>query len=401
MRDNPTGGFVMLYRNYTEELLGIKDVIVIGIENINDEIHIHFELKRKPHSCPCCNSSTDCIHDYRYQIIKDVSILTKKTYLHFRKRRYICKLCNKRFYEDATFLPRYHRMSSRLVSHVISLLHTTHSMKSIAKSVNLSVPTVCRVFKYIYYSNTKLSKVLSIDEFKGNAGAKYQCILTDPKNKKVLDILKTRELTELSSYFKKFKNRDKVEFFIMDMWKPYKDIAETYFKKATIVIDKYHFIRQVLWAFERVRKSEQKNFAKVRRLYFKRSRWLLLKRMNKLKDEDKAAVEIMLQASSKLKEAYLIKEKFYEFVDSEDLWDAKKKLTAWYMYVGISKLPEFEACLKTINNWEKYILNSFICPYTNGFTEGVNNKIKVIKRNAYGVRNFERFRTRILHAMSG
>ena len=74
---------------------------------------------------------------------------------------------------------------------------------------------------------------------------KYQCILTDPQNKKVLDILHGREQHILSDYFRKFNDRDKVKYFIMDMWQPYKDIAETYFKNATIIIDKFHFIRQV------------------------------------------------------------------------------------------------------------------------------------------------------------
>jgi transposase len=291
-------------------------------------------------------------------------------------------------------------MSSRLVEFIVSELKNTYSMTSIAIKANVSVPTICRVFKYVSYTNTRLPKVLSIDEFKGNAEAKYQCIITDPHNKRVFDILKSRESHELSSYFKRFNNRGEVRYFVMDMWKPYKDIAETYFKNATIVIDKYHFIRQVLWAFERVRKSEQKKFANERRIYFKRSKKLLLKRMNQLKEDEKSAVETMLRASSKLKEAYLLKEKFYEFIDSRDLTEAKKKLAAWYLYIGVCKVPEFNECLKTISNWEKYILNSFICPYTNGYTEGVNNKIKVLKRNAYGVRNFERFRNRILHTMA-
>ena len=71
-----------------------------------------------------------------------------------------------------------------------------------------------------------------------------------------------------------------------------------------------------------------------------------------------------------------------------------------YLYVDVSNVPEFDECSKTIKNWENYILNSFTCPYTNGFTEGCNNKIKVLKRNSYGVRNFERFRSRILHMMA-
>jgi transposase len=186
----------------------------------------------------------------------------------------------------------------------------------------------------------------------------------------------------------------------MDMWKPYKEVAETFFKNATIVIDKYHFIRQVIWAFERVRKSEQKKFADIRRKYFKRSRFLLLKRMKTLNEEQLQAVEVMLKTSTKLNDAYLLKEKFYEFVDSPDLESAKRNLKAWYMFVAACNVPEFNECVKTINNWEKYILNSFTCPYTNGYTEGTNNKIKVLKRNAYGVRNFKRFRNRILHVMS-
>ena len=56
--------------------------------------------------------------------------------------------------------------------------------------------------------------------------------------------------------------------------------------------------------------------------------------------------------------------------------------------------------MNTIIHWQDYILNSFECPYTNGYTEGVNNKIKVLKRNAYGVRNFKRFKNRILHMMT-
>lgn len=127
---------------------------------------------------------------------------------------------------------------------------------------------------------------------------------------------------------------------------------------------------------------------------------MLLKRMKTLNEEQLQAVEVMLKTSTKLNDAYLLKEKFYEFVDSPDLESAKRNLKAWYMFVAACNVPEFNECVKTINNWEKYILNSFTCPYTNGYTEGTNNKIKVLKRNAYGVRNFKRFRNRILHVMS-
>jgi transposase len=392
----------MLQSNYIENILGIKDIIITSVNQTDTELHISFDMKKTLHSCPCCNTSTEYIHDYRNQTIKEVSAFGKVTYLHLRKRRYICKHCGKRFYENTPFLPRYHRMTSRLINSIIQEMKSTQSLKSVAMRANVSIPTVCRVFNYINYSLLNLPNVLSIDEFKGNTSeGKYQCIITDPHNHKVLDILKSRESHVLVDYFKQFNNRKDVKYFVMDMWKPYKEIAETFFKNATIVIDKYHFIRQVLWAFERVRKVEQKKFIKERRLYFKRSKKLLLKRMKSLASEDKAAVELMLQASQRLREAYLLKEKFLEFVDSEDIHSAKKNLLAWYLYVDVSNVPEFDECSKTIKNWEKFILNSFICPYTNGFTEGCNNKIKVLKRNSYGVKNFKRFRSRILHMMAG
>ncbi len=72
----------------------------------------------------------------------------------------------------------------------------------------------------------------------------------------------------------------------------------------------------------------------------------------------------------------------------------------WITDAESSELPQFEKCAKTIRNWISGILNSFSVPYTNGFTEGCNNKIKVLKRNAYGYKNFVRFRNRILHIFS-
>lgn len=392
----------MLYQNnYIEKLLGIKGVILKNIEENSNSITITFKLEVKEHTCPCCGAITTRIHDYRVQTIKEVPMFGKHTYFKYYKRRYVCSSCNKRFYEDANFVPRYHRMTSRLVSYIVTKMRNIYSMTSIAKECNVSVPTVTRVFNYVNFSFKNLPSVLSIDEFKGNAGKhKYQCILTDPKNKRVLDILEGRELHILTDYFKKFKDRKNVKYFVMDMWQPYKDIAETYFKNATIVIDKYHFIRHVIWAFERVRKSEQKKFAAVRRKYFKRSRFLLLKRMKNLNEEEIQAVEVMLKTSSKLQDAYMLKEKFYDFIDSTDLESAKQNLKAWYLFVSTCDVPEFDTCVKTINNWEKYILNSFTCNYTNGYTEGINNKIKVLKRNAYGVKNFDRFRNRILHVMN-
>ena len=81
---------------------------------------------------------------------------------------------------------------------------------------------------------------------------------------------------------------------------------------------------------------------------------------------------------------------------STDSLQAKERLHEFRLLAYVAALEEIDSCLKMLQNWEPYILNAFDCPYSNVFTEGVNNKIKVLKRIAFGYRNFRNFRTRIL-----
>ena len=183
------------------------------------------------------------------------------------------------------------------------------------------------------------------------------------------------------------------------MCKPYVQAAKHLFPNATIVIDRFHVVRYCTWALENVRKRVQKKLLPEQRKYFKRSRKLLLAHMEKLSEENKAAVERMLLFSRDLREAYLLKEVFYKFMASKDKQEAIQNLKEFHLHALIADIPEFKACLTMLKNWEPYILNAFTCPYSNGFTEGINNTIKVIKRIAYGYRNFDNFRRRILHTI--
>ena len=184
------------------------------------------------------------------------------------------------------------------------------------------------------------------------------------------------------------------------MYQPYAEIAACYFPNATYVIDKYHWVRQAIWAFEAVRKEIQKQFSKQYRIYFKKSRHLLLKHMDKLKPDQVQQVLIMPDISPTLSTAYFLKEQLYAILSGPDPDQQKKRFSEWIEEAEESEIPAFVKCANTYRNWFTPITNSFFCPYTNGFTEGCNNRIKVLKRNAYGVQNFKRFRNRILFMFS-
>lgn len=213
-----------------------------------------------------------------------------------------------------------------MTAFIATALHDTNSVSSIAEWCNVSAVTVNRILDTISFHRPTLSRTISIDEFKGNAGGeKCQCILVAPVKHAVLDILPSRSQAFPTSYFRDIPKRERhrIEFFVCDMWRPYTDLAKTFFPNATVVIDKYHFIRQTTWAIENVRKRLQKTMPANLRKYYKRSRSLIL--------------------------------------------------------------------------WSREILNAFKYAHiTNGPTEGFNNKIKVLKRTSYGIRNFEHLRTRVL-----
>ena len=391
----------MLYEDYTAKLLGLEDVIIKKVWEDESAHHIELELPRRKHNCPCCGAETDRIHDYRKQKIKDISAFGKDVYLHLRKRRYVCDGCGKRFYEKNSFLPRYHRMTSRKNARIIEDFRDTVSASYIARKHNISTTTALRYFNLVNYSCKALPEVLSIDEFKGNAGGeKYQTILTDARDRKIIDILPNRKKADMIRYFRRFKNRKEVKYVVIDMNPHFREVAEICFPQATIVIDRYHVTRQAIWALERVCKEEQKHLSADWRRFCKHSKALLNKPPDKLKEDEREKLRIILGLSTRLEQAYFLKNDFLFLMHSPNSEAAKELLADWICRAESSHLPEFRECTRAIHNWGKLILNSFDVPFTNGYTEGCNNKTKVLKRVCYGVRNFSRFRNRILHCAS-
>ena len=255
--------------DYTSNLLGLQGILIDKFSENENSILIDISTSPKYPSCKYCRWDKTHILGYRYQFVKDIPIHSKPVMLRLRKRRYICPSCGKSFFESYDFLPRYYHLTNRLSASVLLEFKSSDSFKNIASKFSVSYNTVSRCLKLLPASHpNELPEVIGIDEFKGNAsGEKYQCILTDVKNKTVFDILPNRNKSYLINYFRQFKNRDKVKYFVMDMTNNYKSIAWL-FPNAEIVADRFHYVRQVYWALDTVRKEVQRNFPKYKRKYF-------------------------------------------------------------------------------------------------------------------------------------
>ena len=137
-----------MHKNNIINLLGIQEKLVKKIERDEKSINIYLESKPKLHICPSCHCYTKHVHDYRTQKIQHINIGQVVSYLHLRKRRYICHHCGKKFYEKYDFLQKYFRKSNQVFENVCNDLKKLKNFKTIAQDNHICIPTVIRYMHY-------------------------------------------------------------------------------------------------------------------------------------------------------------------------------------------------------------------------------------------------------------
>ena len=390
-----------MHSNCIKNLLDLKDVFIKSVKNINNSVEIHAELPTSEQICPCCGSKTSKIHDHYIQPIKDSPIYFKPTTVFLKKTRYECKNCSKIFYPDNTFVGKYKRKSKRLIGYIIEQLRNNISASYIAKNINIDNGFISKLLPYLAITNTHLPRILCIDEFKGNSGNyKYQVALLDGETHEIIDILECRHKHFLCDYFKKFPKEqlDNVKYLVTDLWESYKDIGITYFRKAKIVADHFHWARYACNALDKIRIETQSKLPKSERKYFKHSRKLLLSRKCNINEDKYDELEnILINYSENLRIAYREKECLLDILHSNECSEIRKKqFTEWVKRNLESPIPQLVDCAKTYQHWSYEIKNSLEVPYSNGPIEGTNNKIKALKRTTFGMPNFTNFKARIM-----
>ena len=391
-----------MHSNCIKNLLDLKGVLVKNIKNLKNSVEVFIELPVSQQVCPHCGNITSKIKDYYTQHIKDIPIYFKPTSLILKKCRYECSSCHKTFYEKNNIVNKYARKTSRLTGYIVNELRNLASASDIAKKTSVSPSFISKLLPYLAVSNSSLPRVLCIDEFKGNSGNyKYQVALIDGETHDVVDIIECRHKHVLCDYFKHFPKEqlDNVKYLVTDLWETYKDIAITYFRKAKIVADHFHFARYSCNVVNDIRIEIQKNLPSKERKYFKHSRKLLLSRRHKIKKEEQLdeLEYILINYSENLRIAYREKESLLDILHSKENSEIKKQqFNEWVKRNLDSDIVQLKECARTYQHWAIEIRNSLEVPYSNGATEGFNNKIKTLKRVCFGMRNFKNFKARIM-----
>ena len=386
--------------NYTEIIFKIKEEY-IKHTRVNEDGSVDFtlEIPVAEQVCPHCGASTRKSKGKRSRDVKFGAMQHHTVTATYLQRRYKCQECNHTFIEKNPFVSRYLRLSKSNLEYLFRQLGEKGSFTEMAKRSDVSVSTVIRYCsKLAIPKPAQLPTVLGIDEYKGNAeGQMYQVIITDLRNHSVVDILPKRETRALIQYFKTFSKeaREQVKYIVMDMCPLFKLVMQTMFSHAHIVADRYHVCRLVDWALERVRKREQKQIVTHSRM-LKYNRRVLMKNPDTLTESERVKLLEILRMSDDLRRAYGLRLGFRKIFKTYSIPNIERHIQLWLKIVESSHLPEFSNFKTSFISWFPQIVNAFVLPYSNGFTEGCNNNIKVLKRISYGLRHFERFRVRIL-----
>jgi transposase len=191
------------------------------------------------------------------------------------------------------------------------------------------------------------------------------------------------------------------------MWDAYHLAAKAKLPNASLVVDRFHLMKNLNDALTTARRTLQKQADEKTKSLLKGSRWLLVKNRETLADEASQALQVVLDASPALNTCYQLKEEFRKlFNQTQDAKTAASLLDIWLEKVRLTGLKSLLAFANTVEHWRSSILNYFDSHLTNGFAEGINLKIKLLIRQAFGYRNFSSLRFHILlafqpHLLSG
>ena len=367
-------------------------------------------------ACPHCNSKNIVKNGVRYRKIKYIPIQNYNVELELTIQRYICKDCKKTFSPSTNIVSDNSNISNNLKYTIALELKENVSLTSIAKRYNVSITSVQRIMDDCY-SDFKVNKeylpeAICIDEFKSvkNIDGAMSFVFANYHTKNIIDIVEDRKLHSLTEYFSRFslEARNNVKYVCMDMYTPYISLVDSIFPNAKIVIDKFHIVNLVNRAFNQTRISimnsiQDESLKRKLKLFWKsllkyypnlcQVNYYCQSFKHKLSSKDK--VDYLLDKSPELEANFNIYQDIIQVIKHNNF---KRFEETVKKYLGskekISK--KMMTALKTLKKYMKYIENMFESNITNGVIEGLNNKIKSIKRTAFGYSNFSNFKKRIL-----
>jgi len=376
--------------NGTTILLGLKGYEVEKVTKEGKGIVVEVQADLKKPACPCCNST----RLYRHERAKERKVLHgwsqgRRVYIEIARQRWRCRECGHSFTGGAELVHPHSRLTRQAEAEALWQLKD-RSFNQVKRELGVGYGTLRRLLEReideeeLGFIKEEEEIFLGIDEH----SFKHQELVhtvTEVKKRKMLGILRDDRIATLKMFLKKIPGK-KVKEVCIDMKESLRKVAEEVFPKAKVVVDPFHVIADSNRRMDEARRIEQDVLRKRRVKIPKR---IFLIGREKLGEEKRQRVDELLDRYPSLKGFYWAKEKIRELYRQGSKEEAARILDNIIFNLKLSDDGELIRWGNTLKRWKEPILNHFDNGTTNGFTEGCNTKIKMLKRVSYGLRNVE------------
>ena len=364
------------------------------------------DLRYKP-LCHICNAPAVTVHSQgNRRHIRDLNMASAQVWLDVQYRKIWCNNCNGVRVEHLSFANASKRVTHRLARYIYDLCkHMT--VKDVAEHLDLDPKTVKEIDKDFLEkefggNNYDNLKILMIDEIALRKGHNYMTVVADYFSGRVIWMGKNRDKKTLGKFFASMTKEQKgsIEAVAMDMWKPFINRVKHHCPQAKIVFDHFHIVQAFGRIIDQVRRQEFKKADASGRKVLKGSRYLLLKNEDNLTDREISRLDAVLELNETLAVMYILRDQLKMLYYYSDRRKVKRALANWYSIAATIEYKSVRGFIKRLHRHEYGILNHADYPISTSPLEGMNNKIKVIKRKAYGFHDSEYFTLKVKQAFA-
>lgn len=392
-------------------LLDLPEFAVTGLEYDAhlDLLLVFCQPRYDAAVCSTCDTVSTQVHDRKERWVRDVPWAGKHCALVLPARRFTCAHCRRPFTERLAAIAPLARYTRRYEHYLFEQCRGT-TIQAVHRREGLGYKAVEGAYYRLAGQRHRTPtftavRRLGIDEIALKKGhGQYVLVLSDVDQGCVLTVLPERTKEALEAYLATWTadQRAAITDVALDLWEPYHLAVQAQLPNAQITADRFHVMQNLNARVTEARRTIQRAAPEEEKAQLKGCRWLVVKNADDLTEEEQAKLEGMFVVTPALKRLHALKEGFRAvFETAPDRPTAAERLTAWVQEVEQSGVAGLAKFVTTLRNWWEVILNYFADRLSSGVVEGLNNKLKVIKRLAYGYRNFEHFRLRVLVECDG
>jgi transposase len=358
--------------------------------------------------CYACGQPAQTVHSATRKFVRDLPLADFSLMLHIEYRKIWCGHCGGVRVEHLEFVDTHRRVTHRLAAYAAELCRAGLSVTAVADHLDLDPKTVKAIDKAALeaeFGKTSYAGLrrLAIDEIAVKKGHNYMTVVLDYDTGRVVWMGQGRQIATLDDFFRKMPPtlRNAIRAVAVDMWEPYIQAVQRWCKNADIVFDLFHVVKAFNKVIDDIRNEEFRKSDAIGRATLKGSKYLFLKNWGNLKREGRVQLEEILALNERLNTVYWLKDLLAHIWDYHYPGWAKKMLTQWCEVARQDGHPALARFARTLERYQQGILNHCKHPLHTSRLEGVNNRIKVIKRIAFGFHDPEYFTLKVKQAFPG